>query len=60
MSTTGTHSIAPYEWQILKAVRELQFGVVEIVVHDRKVTEVRQTRRTRVSDSIVNEPLDKP
>ncbi|PTX96287.1 DUF2292 domain-containing protein [Spartobacteria bacterium LR76] len=38
------------EKQILAAVREVKFGVVEIVVHDRRVTEIRQTRRTRLID----------
>ena len=40
----------PIEEQILAAVRDLTFGVVEIVVHDRRVTEIRQTRRTRLVD----------
>lgn len=40
----------PIEEQILTAVRDLTFGVVEIVVHDRRVTEIRQTRRTRLTD----------
>jgi len=39
------------EQKILTAVREISFGVVEVVVHDRQVTEIRQTRRTRVSPS---------
>lgn len=41
---------SPIEEQILAAVRDLTFGVVEIVVHDRRVTEIRQTRRTRLTD----------
>jgi len=43
--------LAAHEWQILQSVRELQFGVVEVVVHDRRVTEVRQTRRTRLTET---------
>ena len=35
---------------ILSAVHEIAFGVIEIVVHDRRVMEIRQTRRTRIPD----------
>lgn len=35
------------EQDILDAVRELNFGVVEIHVHESRVTEIRQIRRTR-------------
>ena len=33
--------------EILNALRSLKFGVVEIVVHNGQVTEIRQTRRQR-------------
>ncbi|MBN8710734.1 MAG: hypothetical protein BGO12_00625 [Verrucomicrobia bacterium 61-8] len=48
ISTESTQS--EIEKQILAAVREVKFGFVEIVVHDRRVTEIRQTRRTRLID----------
>ena len=35
------------EKEILDAVRELRFGMVEIVVHENRVTEIRQIRRKR-------------
>lgn len=35
------------EEEILRAVRGLDFGVVEVVVHERRITEIRETRRTR-------------
>lgn len=35
------------EQDILDAVRELRFGVVEVHVHESQVTEIRQIRRTR-------------
>lgn len=35
------------EGQILKAIREIRFGNVEIIVHESRVTEIRQTRRLR-------------
>jgi len=41
------------EW--LEVVREkvqsLQFGVVQIVVHDRRVTQIERTERMRLVDS---------
>jgi len=45
------------EHQILRAVRELKFGVVEVVIHDSRVTEIKQTKRLRVeskSSPVVN------
>jgi hypothetical protein len=35
------------EREILEAIRELKFGVVEVHVHESQVTEIRQIRRTR-------------
>ena len=37
------------EHEILQAIRGIRFGVVEIVVHDSRVTEIRQTRRVRLA-----------
>lgn len=48
MPATSHQDIAPEIIQeILKALTSLKFGVVEIVVHDGRVTEIRQTRRQR-------------
>lgn len=44
--TTKTDKEIP-EQDILDAVRELRFGVVEVHVHESRVTEIRQIRRTR-------------
>jgi hypothetical protein len=44
--TTKSDKAIP-EQDILEAVRELRFGVVEIHVHESRVTEIRQIRRTR-------------
>jgi len=33
--------------EILHAVHDLAFGSVEIVIHDHRVTEIKQVRRTR-------------
>jgi hypothetical protein len=38
--------------EILKAIRDLKFGVVEVVVHDSRVTEIRQTRRQRFEKNV--------
>lgn len=42
--------LSPLERKILTAVGELAYGAVEIIVHNHRVTEIRQTRRTRVED----------
>lgn len=61
MSTTSTdgateqpvekmvHAPAALE-AVARAIKELQFGVVEVVVHQGKVREIRQTRRTRFEE----------
>jgi hypothetical protein len=33
--------------EILRAVHDLAFGSVEVVIHDNRVTEIKQVRRTR-------------
>ena len=49
------------EEEILQAIRGVRFGIVEIVVHDSRVTEIRQTRRLRLasgeSDKISSHPI---
>lgn len=45
------------EQDILDAVRELRFGVVEVHVHESRVTEIRQIRRTRFQSK--SRPLDR-
>lgn len=59
MNTLSTHKLidsskAVYrsvEEEILKAVREIMFGTVEVVVHDHRVMEIRQTRRKRFENT---------
>lgn len=36
------------EREILQAVREVRFGAVEIVAHDGRVMEIRQTKKVRI------------
>lgn len=45
------------EWlEIVRSkVEGLSFGVVQIVVHDRKVTQIERTEKTRL-DSALGEP----
>ncbi|MFM8984048.1 MAG: YezD family protein [Spartobacteria bacterium] len=45
--TTKSTQALP-EQEILQAVREVRFGTVEIVVHDRRVMEIRQTKKVRI------------
>ena len=62
-ATSQNNSTAPAlpEQEILQAIRGIRFGVVEIVVHDSRVTEIRQTRRVRLAggdpDKISSPPI---
>lgn len=59
MSTTrSANSTAEPEWLTLvrDKVEGLSFGLVQIVVHDRKVTQIERTEKTRV-ESAPTEPL---
>jgi hypothetical protein len=38
------------EREVLSAIRSLEFGTIEIIVHRGKVKEIRQTRRTRIEE----------
>lgn len=52
MSATSPTTKPPQalpEREILQAVREVRFGMVEIVVHDGRVMEIRQTKKVRIS-----------
>lgn len=40
-------SIAPSEQFLISSVRDLDFGVVEVVVHEGQIVEVSQKRRRR-------------
>jgi hypothetical protein len=50
-ASSQNNSTAPAlpEQEILQAIRGIRFGVVEVVVHDSRVTEIRQTRRVRLA-----------
>jgi hypothetical protein len=62
-ATSQNNSTAPAlpEQEILQAIRGIRFGVVEVVVHDSRVTEIRQTRRVRLAggdpDKISSHPI---
>jgi hypothetical protein len=47
------------DWMELvkEKVRTLRFGVVQIVVHDSKVTQIERTERTRLNGGVSVEPL---
>jgi hypothetical protein len=57
-TTTPADSAAQPEWLALvrEKVEGLRFGVVQIVVHDRKVTQIERTEKTRL-ESTSTEPL---
>ena len=46
------------DWMELvrEKVRTLRFGVVQIVVHDSKVTQIERTERTRLNDATTVDP----
>jgi hypothetical protein len=52
-STSATSSANNPDWlAIVRAkVEGLRFGVVQIVVHDGKVTQIERTEKTRLPDS---------
>ena len=43
--------------EILQAIRGIRFGVVEVVVHESRVTEIRQTRRVRLTGATAENNL---
>jgi hypothetical protein len=42
---------------VREKVRTLQFGVVQIVVHDSKITQIERTERTRFNGGVSVEAL---
>lgn len=41
-------ALSSQEAEVLRAIRSISFGTVEVVIHDDRITEIRQTRRTRL------------
>jgi hypothetical protein len=51
MSTTADSSLSPQPaWLdiVRQKVESLRFGVVQIVIHDGKVTQIERTEKTRL------------
>lgn len=44
---SSLHGLSLPEKRVLQAIDEVSFGLVEVVIHERKITEIRQTRRIR-------------
>lgn len=44
---TPSPSLSAQEEAVLKAVCSLDFGSVEVIVHDRRIVEVQQKRKVR-------------
>lgn len=40
----------PIEQQILKAIREIQYGSVEVVIHDSRVVQIERKEKIRVEE----------
>ena len=47
-SPSSKQTQAVPEREILQAIREVRFGTVEIVVHEGRVMEIRQTKKVRI------------
>lgn len=49
---------APVEWLriVQQKVETLRFGVVQLVVHDGRVTQIERTEKTRLNASPGNSP----
>lgn len=48
ISSSAKPNQAVPEREILQAIREVRFGTVEIVVHEGRVMEIRQTKKVRI------------
>lgn len=44
-----TFRLSPQDTEVLRAIHAIAFGTVEIIIHDSRITEIRQTRRTRLA-----------
>jgi hypothetical protein len=47
-SQTSDLSASASEREILRAVRDVRFGTIEVVVHEGRVMEIRQTKKVRL------------
>jgi hypothetical protein len=52
--------LSPQEEALLKAVRSLDFGSVEVIVHDKRIVEVQQKRKVRFPGNPAPTPSSKP
>jgi hypothetical protein len=48
MAHNNTHSSPDWLELVREKVQSLHFGVVQIVVHDSKVTQIERTEKTRL------------
>lgn len=51
-----THAVAQPEWLRLvqHKVETLRYGVVQLVVHDGRVTQIERTEKTRLTSAAAN------
>ena len=59
MSTERLHLPPAVETAILDAIRSLQYGTVEVTVHDSRVVQVECTRKVRFGSNGATEPAQK-
>ncbi|MDX6767256.1 MAG: YezD family protein [Candidatus Methylacidiphilales bacterium] len=50
MTESATH-LNPQELTVVQAIRGLQFGSVEVVIHEGRIVEVNQKRKVRFADA---------
>ncbi len=51
-AATPSEPLLPWQCLVREKVSELRFGVVQIVVHNGRVTQVECTEKTRFDDSV--------
>ena len=51
MPHKNTHSSADWLELVRQKVQSLRFGVVQIVVHDSRVTQIERTEKTRLQSA---------
>jgi hypothetical protein len=49
--TTALESEASIEETVLKAIRGIRYGAVEIVIHDSRIVQIQRTEKLRLDTS---------
>ena len=51
MSSTSVDSLAPIEADVLRAIRRLRFGAVEVTVHDGRIVQIETREKVRFDET---------